>query len=88
VTRWVDLTRCGLSQTEPSTLEYSLPVPGDVAIELYDLAGRRIATVEHASESAGWHLVAWPTSHLARGLYFCRLHAGSVTVTRPVLVLE
>ena len=71
-----------------ATVEYSLPAPDDVQIELYDLLGRRLATVEDRFQVAGEHKLQWKTMGLSRGMYFYRLRVGQTTVTRSMLVLK
>jgi hypothetical protein len=68
------------------TLQYSLPVASEVSIVVYDIAGRRVATLEHGPQSAGTHEVSW--SARGSGMYFYRLQAGSVTLTKSVLILK
>ena len=70
------------------TLEYSLLAASDVSIEVYDIAGRRVATVERGMRDAGDHAASWDARGVSRGMYFYRLRAGSATVTRSVLVLK
>jgi len=70
------------------TLEYGLPEDAELTIAVYDIAGRRVANLVHATQSAGDHTAVWDTSGLARGLYFCRLQAGTLALMRSVLVLE
>jgi hypothetical protein len=65
-----------------------MPEPGNVTIGVYDVAGRRVATLENAHRPAGTHVVTWDASGLCQGMYFYRLRAGPKTVARPVLVLR
>jgi hypothetical protein len=57
-------------------------------IELFDLAGRRVAVLRDAHEDAGVHRLSWDTSGLRRGMYFYRIRAGGRAVSRSVLILE
>jgi hypothetical protein len=69
-------------------LSYTLPSPADVSIATYDISGRRVATIENASRGAGTHRVTWDPSRLRHGVYFYRLRAGSVTVTRSFVLVR
>ena len=71
-----------------ATVRYSLPAPGRVLVAVYDIGGRRVATLENAPQSAGAHEVTWDTSSLQHGMYFCRLQAGQVMMTRSLLILR
>jgi hypothetical protein len=69
-----------------ANLEYFLPTTSVVTIALFDIAGRRLMTLENTLQSAGAHEVTWSTSSLAHGAYFYRLQAGSVTVTKLLIL--
>ena len=68
-------------------LEYSLPRECEVALKVYDVVGRRVATLESSHRAAGSHRLSWSTLGLARGMYYCRLQAAGTVVSRPVLIL-
>ena len=69
-------------------LEFSLPEASEVVIAVFDVSGRRLATLEHAREPAGRHAVTWSTAGVAKGVYFVRLRAGNRTITKPVHLLR
>ena len=69
-------------------LEYSLPIASNVSIALFDIAGRRVATLQNGPQNAGMHQVSWDTSSLESGMYFYRLQAGRVVLSRSVLILK
>jgi len=60
-----------------ATLRYALRNPGDVRLEVFDIAGRRITTLVDGARGAGEHEVAWggETAYGAarRGVYFARI---------------
>jgi hypothetical protein len=78
----------GASTDHRTSIEYSLPAASEVLVNMYDLAGRRVATLEHGAEPAGTHALTWDTSTVPHGLYFCRIWAGAATLSRSVLVLK
>jgi hypothetical protein len=66
---------------------FDLPAPGPVAIDLYDVAGRRAAAAIRGSWPAGAHELAWDARGLAAGVYHARLTAaGRQAVVRLVRV--
>lgn len=69
-------------------VSYSLPAPGMVDVGIYDIAGRRVATLEKRELPAGSHVATWDASRVGRGIYFCRVRIGSATVTRTVFHLR
>jgi hypothetical protein len=72
----------------PLSFVYSLPMACTVSIGVFDIAGRRVATLGGGQKNAGMHEVKWNATGVARGVYFCRLVAGPVVVTRSVLILQ
>jgi hypothetical protein len=75
-----------------ATIQYALPRDEHVEIEVFDITGRRVATLVDEVVEAGYHTVVWDgrtsgRARLASGIYIYRLQAGSFTATqRAVLV--
>jgi len=68
------------------TFEYSLPAGSEVAMAIYDIAGRRMVELERGFRSAGWHHLSWSSSGVPRGIYFLRLRAGGSGITRAISI--
>lgn len=78
-----------LSVTDPSaTIRFSLPDADEVALKIYDVAGREVATLINARKEAGIHQIRFEANQLATGIYFYRLTAGSFSATRKMLVIR
>ncbi len=72
-------------------LVYGLPRAGRVRLVVYDLQGRRVATVVDRVEAAGWHSATWDGRDawgrtVASGTYFARLEAARAVETRKIVV--
>ena len=86
--------RFGLAQNYPNpfnpstTLVYSLEKPGHARLEVFDMSGRRVATLVDEDTSAGRHEIMWRPAELASGIYFSRLTVGSETDTKRVTLLK
>ena len=66
---------------------FELARPGRVRLDLYDVAGRRVAPLLDETRSSGAHTVRLDGRRLAAGVYFTRLEVeGQVEVTRVVRV--
>ena len=89
----------GLSQNYPNpfnpstTLQYTLSRREAVNIAVYDLLGRKVADLVHALQGPGEHRISWDGTDLqghpaGSGLYFCRLTAGSRSVSRSMLLVR
>jgi len=68
-----------------AAFEFSLPQATQVDLSVFDVAGRRLATVVNGTLTAGVHQGAWDMSGAPRGLYFVRLRAGAESLTRVVV---
>jgi hypothetical protein len=71
-----------------TTISYSLPQAGNASLSIYDLAGRRVATLTDGFHAAGRHLVDWDGSRSASGIYFLRLVTDREAVTRKLALLK
>jgi len=83
-----------LSQNYPNpfnartTIEYGLPEAGHVKIEVYDLLGRRVATLLDEIKQAGYHQEAWDASDNSSGVYFYRLEMGDFSETKRMILIK
>ena len=73
-------------------LRFDLSEEADVSLELFDLSGRRVATLLHGRQPAGQHSVRWsPVSGgdggLEAGLYFASFRAGGFRQTRRLVLV-
>ncbi|MGF1669194.1 MAG: T9SS type A sorting domain-containing protein, partial [Balneolaceae bacterium] len=61
----------------PSTnIQFSLPEPGNVTLQVFDINGRRIATLLNDElRSSGQHSLSFDASRFASGVYFYRINA-------------
>ena len=71
-----------------ATVQYTLTESEDVRFEVYDMLGRRVATLTNERKQAGVHEVPFNASKLASGVYFGRLHVGGQTLTQKITVVR
>ncbi|GEM_PF-2894538 len=74
-------------------VSYSLPAAGRVQISVYDIAGRRVATLADAVQPAGEHRTGWECRDgagrpVANGTYFFRLSAAGAACVGKVSVIR
>jgi hypothetical protein len=65
----------------------SLPRGDDVAIEVYDLLGRRVSSFGLGRVETGG-VFQWDARRLASGMYLCSMTAGEQTLTRRILLVR
>lgn len=69
------------------TLECDLPVAQQATLELFDVAGRRLGSIELGRRGAGRHTVPVPRGMLpSRGVYFARLQQVGAQAAAKVFV--
>ena len=56
-----------------TTLSFSLPAAGPTRLEVFDVSGRRVATLLDGFADAGRHEREWEARGLAGGVYLARL---------------
>jgi photosystem II stability/assembly factor-like uncharacterized protein len=84
----------GLSQNYPNpfngrtTIEFSLAVTMHVTIEVYNLLGQRVCALVSSDYGPGDHTTTWEPRGLSSGIYFCRIIAGNLAMTRKMLYIR
>jgi hypothetical protein len=71
-----------------TTIRYALPEAAQVRLEVYTVAGQRVAVLASGEQRAGWHTVAFDGSSLASGVYIYRLEAGGFVQTRKLMLIK
>ena len=71
-----------------TTIQYGLPAPSSVRLEVYDILGRQVKTLVNGRQQAGWHEVAFDASNLPSGMYLYRLQADSFVKTKTMVVIR
>jgi len=66
-------------------LTFALPIDAHVKLAAFDVAGRRLATIEDASLTRGVYNRAWNMAGLSSGMYFVRMTVNGASVTRTVI---
>jgi hypothetical protein len=75
-------------------IRFGLPRATHVTLEIFDVQGRRVATLVNRERlPAGWHVRLWDGSAAggraaASGVYFYRLRAGDQVVTKRMVLLQ
>jgi photosystem II stability/assembly factor-like uncharacterized protein len=71
-----------------TTINYSLPKPGNVKLSIYNLLGSKVATIVDEFKPAGNYSVQFNGSNLASGIYLYRLESGIYSTAKKLILLK
>lgn len=71
-----------------TTIEYNLPEPGNVKVEIYNLLGQKIKTLEKGEKKAGTHKVKFSAGNLSSGTYLCRIIHQNKSITKKLILIK
>lgn len=76
-----------------TTIRFAVPRDMEIQLVVFDLAGRRVATLVDGQMAAGLHEVSWlgrdeRGGQVASGIYFCRLADGQSVHTRKMMLVK
>jgi uncharacterized repeat protein (TIGR01451 family) len=76
-----------------TTINFGLPRSGDVAIDVYDVAGRHVASVFNGEKAAGTHEAVWNGRggdgvQVPAGVYFYRLSFDNEILMKKMIVMK
>ncbi len=73
----------------PSTvISFQLPVSSSVKLDVFDILGRKIATLIDGKTSAGLQEVTFNAQGLSSGMYFYRLETNGFTLTKRLTIIK
>jgi len=71
-----------------TTIGFSLREAGRVSLEVFDVGGRRVATLVDERLGSGEHRCSWSADGVASGVYTYRLRVGAESVARKMTVVR
>lgn len=71
-----------------TSILYQLSRACSVTLKVYDQIGREAATLVQGTQSAGTYQVNFDASSLSSGLYYYRLQAGNLIITKKLVLLK
>jgi hypothetical protein len=79
--------------TGETELSFELSQAGSAELEIFDVAGHRVAQLLAGSRGPGWHHVSWSGLDQAgrpvdAGVYYARLHAAGMTLSQKLVLLR
>jgi len=71
-----------------TTISFSLPKGTDVKLEVFNLAGQKVATLLDEYLAAGTHQYRWDGSDVCSGVYFYRIKTNTHTASKKMVLLK
>ncbi|MBX7043704.1 MAG: T9SS type A sorting domain-containing protein, partial [Ignavibacteria bacterium] len=69
-------------------IRFSLPQDGNVAIKVYDIAGKLVAELINGYVQKGSHSVQFNAANLPTGAYYYRIDANGFTDIKKMLLIK
>lgn len=76
-----------------TTIQYSIPIPGDVKIAIYDVQGRVVRSFDSPPHLAGNNSITWDSRNddgalVTSGMYFCQVLFNNNSLVKKLLLLK
>jgi hypothetical protein len=71
-----------------TTIQFSLPKPGDVTLKIFNLLGEEVKTLADEYREAGKHSVQFNADNLSSGIYFYQIKAGNFVETKKLTLVK
>lgn len=71
-----------------TTIKYALPEASDVILEVFNITGKKVATLVNTRENPGYHTVKFDAGNFSSGLYLYRLRAGSFVQVKKLMLIK
>jgi type IX secretion system substrate protein len=73
----------------PTTaISFQLSAVSDVKLSIYDMNGKKVATLINDNKPAGYYELNWDASNFSSGIYFYRLQAGDFIDTKKMVFMK
>jgi hypothetical protein len=74
--------------TDATVISYELAENVAVSLDIYDITGQKIQTIEQGRQSTGAHAIQLNSANLQAGMYFYTLTAGTNRITKRMIVVK
>jgi photosystem II stability/assembly factor-like uncharacterized protein len=87
-------THFSLDQNYPNpfnpstTITFGVPRSAFVELNVYDILGRKVATLVNELIEPGWHRATWKAPSFASGVYLYRMNANSFVETKKLILMR
>ncbi|MCS7013261.1 MAG: T9SS type A sorting domain-containing protein [Chloroherpetonaceae bacterium] len=71
-----------------TTIRFSIPTAENVQLDVFDVLGRKVATLVDQRLAAGTYTVQFNATNLSSGMYFYRISAGNFRQTMKMMLVK
>jgi uncharacterized lipoprotein YddW (UPF0748 family) len=71
-----------------TTIRYEIAQAGNVRLEVFDLTGRRVSTLQNSMQAAGIHTATFQADNLASGIYIYQLEVNGIRLTGRMTLVK
>ena len=71
-----------------TTMELSMPLAGDITVEVYNMLGQSVATLTSGYMEAGTYNLTWDAANAASGMYFVKAETQGSIQKQKILLLK
>jgi hypothetical protein len=71
-----------------TVIGYSIPEESAVNLAIFDILGKKIATLCNEKQNAGEYQFIWSAENIPSGIYFYKLQAGDYRETRKMILMK
>lgn len=71
-----------------TNIRFEIPNSGHVSLDIFDIQGKKVASLFDGSSEAGQHDIVWNATSRPSGIYFCRLTTENETISRLITLLK
>ena len=73
----------------PTTMmTLTMPVSGDMQVEVYNLLGQVVATLANGYKDVGTYNLTWDAAEVSSGMYFVKAQAEGFTATQKLMLVK
>ena len=71
-----------------TTMTLTMPVSGDITVEVYNLLGQVVSTLASGYMEASTYTLTWDASNAPSGMYFVKAEIGGFTETQKLMLIK
>ena len=71
-----------------TTMTLTMPVSGDIKVEVYNLLGQVVSTLTSGYMEVGTYTLTWDASDISSGMYFVKAQADGFTKTQKLMLVK